>query len=329
MTKTKFGFCLPIFAGASAWDYSIDFASMKSSIASCEQLGFDSLWVPDHLTMGYHNEILECWTVLAAASQLSEHLRLGTLVLNINHRSPSILAKMAATLDVISNGRLELGLGAGWRGSELLSYGMPWNPSTKPRVERLIEAVKIIRGMWANKQFSYSGQYYSVTNATCRPAPLQKPHPRIWLGGSGERVVLKAVAEFADGWNVGEISPEEFAGKLQVLRSHCQDAGTDFDRIEKSLETIVLISDKAEELQRVVSWSNWFAGIQSETKEMKPARGDLSNMKNQYVLGSVREVTDRIADYIHVGVQHFMLYFLDYPRKNSMTAFTKDVIPSV
>ena len=88
MKMTQFGFCLPIFAGASAWDYSVDFTTMKSSINLCEQLGFDSLWVPDHLTMGYKDEVLECWTVLAAASQLSEHLRLGTLVLNVIHRSP-------------------------------------------------------------------------------------------------------------------------------------------------------------------------------------------------------------------------------------------------
>ena len=279
--------------------------------------------------MGYKEEVLECWTVLAAASQLSERLRLGTLVLNVNHRSPALLAKMAATLDVRSNGRLELGLGAGWRGSEQLSYGMPWTPSTKLRIERLIEAVEIIRGMWTTDHFSYSGRYYSVTNAICRLAPLQKPHPRIWLGGSGERVVLRAVAEFADGWNVGEIPPEDYARKLQVLRSHCQEVGTNFERMEKSLETVVLISDKEEELHRVVDWSNWFAGIQSETKEMKPAKGDLSNMKYQYVLGSVREVTDRIADYIHAGVQQFMMYFLYYPTKKSMTSFAKDVIPSL
>jgi len=329
MSKPRVGICLPVFAGASAWDHSLDFGVLKSLIPKWEEMGFNSLWVPDHLTMGDGGRIFECWTVLAAASQLCESMRLGTLVLCANHRSPAVLAKMAATLDVISNGRLELGVGAGWRASEQLSYGLKWEPSVKVRVKRLIESVEIIRGMWTNDNFSYSGQYYKVDNATCSPRPLQKPHPRIWLAGKGERIILKAIARYADGWNVDEISPKEYARKLEVLRGYCDSVGTDCERIDKSLETIILISDKKEELQRVVEWSKWYAGIQAEYGTSAPAQGDLAEMKSRYLLGSVREVTERIAEYVAVGVQQFMVYFLDYPSMRSMKLLAEDVMPSL
>jgi len=329
LPRPKFGFCIPVFSGASAWDYNLDFRLMKSTIIACERLGFDSLWVPDHLAMGYKGQIFECWTVLAAASHLTEKIRLGTLVLAATHRCPAVLAKMAATLDVLSNGRLELGLGAGWRASEQTSYGLPWEPSVKERIQQLTETVEIIEGMWSNESFTYSGSYYNVKDAVCAPKPLQKPHPRIWLGGSGEKLVLKTVAKYADGWNVGEIPPEEYAHKLRVLRDHCNRLGTDYDRIEKSLETVLLITDKPEDLEKVVEWSNWFAGVQAEIKKMKPATGTLERMRRQYVLGSIPEVTERIAQYVKAGVEHFMIYFLDYPSMSSMELFVKEVLPSL
>src|SRR5208282_4650673 len=162
MTKVKFGVCLPIFAGASAWDYSVNIKSIRSIIKSAEDLGFNSLWVCDHLTMGKNGCNLEGWTVLAAASQLCESMQLGTLVLSATHRSPALLAKMGATLDVLSGGRLELGIGAGWRRSEQVSYGLPWEESARDRVQRLVETVEIVKGMWTETTFSYKGRFYEV-----------------------------------------------------------------------------------------------------------------------------------------------------------------------
>ena len=329
MSKPQLGFCLPVLAGASAWDYNLDFKVMKSIVLESERLGFDSVWVPDHLTMGYKGQILECWTVLAAISQVTERMRLGTLVLCVSHRSPALLAKMTATLDFLSNGRLEFGLGAGWRASELASYGLPWEASTKARVQRLIEALEIIKGMWTNENFTYTGHYYSVKDAVCMPHPVQKPHPKIWLGGSGEKVVLRAVAKHADGWNTGEIPPDEYQHKVGVLRSHCQTIGTSFDHIEKSFETNLLITETQADLEKVVKWANWYAQVQAETKEMKPPTGDLENVRKNYVIGSVREVTERLAEYVKAGVQTFTIYFLDYPSTKSMHLLVKEVMPSL
>jgi len=329
MSKPRLGLCLPVLAGASAWNYDLDFRVMKSVVLECERLGFDSLWVPDHLTMGYKGQILECWTVLAAVSQLTERMRLGTLVLCVSHRSPALLAKMGATLDFLSNGRLEFGLGAGWRGSELTSYGLPWEPSTKARVQRLVEALEIIKGMWTNEKFTYTGRYYSVKDAVCMPHPVQKPHPKILLGGSGEKVVLRAIAKYADGWNAGEIPPDEYVHKLGVLHAHCESLGTSYEHIEKSFETCLVITDKEADLERVVKWSNWYSQVQAETTEMKPPTGDLENIRRHYVIGSVREVTDRLAEYIKAGVESFTIYFLDYPSMNSMRLLVKEIMPSL
>lgn len=179
MGKIKFGVVLPVFAGASAWDYGLEFGAQKRIIEVSEKLGFDSLWVCDHLNLGYGGQILEAWTVLSAASQLTERMHLGTMVLCATHRSPALLAKMAATLDVISNGRLELGLGAGWRASEQISYGLPWEPSVKARADRLVEATEIIKGMWTNERFTYGtllqrqrSSLYAPANTKAAPEDL-------------------------------------------------------------------------------------------------------------------------------------------------------------
>jgi alkanesulfonate monooxygenase SsuD/methylene tetrahydromethanopterin reductase-like flavin-dependent oxidoreductase (luciferase family) len=329
MSRVKFSFVLPIFAGASALDYDLKNRELKGIIEAAEQLGYDSLWVPDHLNLGYRGEILEAWTVLAAASQLCKRMHLGGLVLCVSHRSPALLAKMSSTLDVLSNGRVELGIGVGWRGSEQMSYGLPWIPSVRERVQQLTEAVEIVKGMWTNDHFTYLGKYFKVENAVCLPKPVQKPHPRIWIGGAGEKLVLKAVAKYADGWNIGNVPPEEYTHKLNVLRGHCKSVGTDYTNIEKSLDMPILITEKNSELEQVVKWSRWFAGISTEGTSMIPPVGDLAEMKQKYILGTVPEVTHRIKEYVGAGVEHFMFEFLDFPSTNSMRLLAENVIPSI
>ena len=328
MSKVKFGVCLPIHAGASAWDYSVNIKDVKSIIKSSEQLGFDSLWVCDHLTMGKNGCNLEGWTVLSAASQLCQSMQLGTLVLSATHRPPALLAKMGATLDVLSDGRLELGIGAGWRRVEQVSYGLPWEESAKNRLQRLVETVEIVKGMWTQDVFSYAGRYYNIKDAICNPKPLQKPHPRIMLAGRGEKLLLN-VAKYADAWNIDETTPAEYCEKLEKLRSLCSTTGTEFSHIEKSLENFILITENKEEIMKVAEWSNWVAAsIQSEY-DNKPVAGKLEEMKSKYILGSVKEVTNRIAEYVDAGVQHFMLYFLDSPSMKSLKSMAEDVIPSL
>lgn len=252
MPKVKFGLDLPVDAGSSAWDNGLHFERMKQVTKTCESLGFDSVWAPDHLMTGPTLETLEVWTVLAALSQVTETMRLGTLVTCTTHRNPAMLAKIAATLDVISNGRVDLGIGAGWNGYEQLAYGLPWEETPKVRIERLVEAIQIIRGMWTHDRFSFKGKYYSIHDAACLPRPVQKPAIKIIVGGKGEKLLLPAVAKYADGWNIDELPAEDYSRKLEVIRKNCVLAGTNYDRIEKSLEQYLLITDSPDQEQRIL-----------------------------------------------------------------------------
>jgi len=331
LTKPKFGLDLPINAGSSAWNSDLNFERMKKVTKICEELGFESVWVADHLMAGANFESLEAWTILSGLSQVTEKMRLGTLVTCPTHRPPAMLAKIVATLDIMSNGRVDLGLGAGWNGYEQLAYGLPWEETPKARIERLVETLKILKGLWTNDSYSFEGKYYNVHDAACLPKPIQKPYPRILIGGKGEKLLLKAVARYGDAWNIDEFSPDAYAKKLDILRSHCQTVGRNYDDIEKTLETYLLITDKPEHYQRIVDWVTWQTEINSERIRLgRPAtRANIDQVKQEYVVGTVSQVTERLAEYIEVGVQRFMIYFLDYPTLNSILPFAQQVMPSL
>jgi F420-dependent oxidoreductase-like protein len=323
-------------SGESAWEYSINFERMKDVVRICENLGFDSVWSPDHLMTGREFQGFEAWTLLAGLSQVTEKMRLGSLMTCVTHRAPSILAKMLATLDVMSNGRVELGIGAGWCGYEQLAYNLPWEDAPKARIDRLIEGIQIIKGMWTNESFTFKGKYYSVNGAVCSPKPVQKPTPPIIIGGKGEKILLKVVAKYANGWNIDEMTLEDYAHKLDVLRKHCKTQGTDYDQIEKTLETYVLISPKPEQHKILVDWTNGRyhaekSAIIGEMKRsgVKARTATLDDIKREYIFGSVEQVIERFSQYIDIGVQRFMIYFMDYPTLNSIVPFAKQVVPSL
>jgi len=203
---------------------SSDWDEFKAAVIDCERLGYDSVWFADHFTTGGFR--FECWTILSSISQITNNMRLGTLVLCNNFRNPALLAKMGATLDVISKGRLDLGIGAGWHKDEHEAYGFGPFPPPSVRVERLRESVEIIKKMWTEDKASYKWKHYITKEAICEPKPVQKPHPPILIGGGGERLTLKVVAACADMWNyMGSV--ENYKHKLSVLEKHCKQIGRD------------------------------------------------------------------------------------------------------
>jgi alkanesulfonate monooxygenase SsuD/methylene tetrahydromethanopterin reductase-like flavin-dependent oxidoreductase (luciferase family) len=192
------------------------YTDIRKVVWECEKLGFDSIWVYDHVFWS-DKPFLECWTVLSALALETQKLRLGTLVVNNSFRYPSLLAKMAATLDVITKGRLELGIGAGTsRSQEYLAYGIPFaKPSI--RIRQLKEAVQIIKKMWTEEKTSFQGRYYCLKGAFCNPKPVQNPHPPLWISGRSEQLMLRVIAEVADGWNFFG-STEEYENKTKVRK---------------------------------------------------------------------------------------------------------------
>jgi F420-dependent oxidoreductase-like protein len=190
---------------------------------------FESGWTFDHFYPIFSDSAgpcLEGWTTLAALAQATNRLRLGVLVTGIHYRHPAVLANMAATLDIVSGGRLEIGLGAGWNEEESGAYGIPLG-TPKERSDRFEEGCEVIINLLSQETTSYDGKYYELRDARCEPKPVQRPHPPICVGGNGERRTLRTAARFAQHWNFLGGTPEEFARKRDVLHEHCADIGRD------------------------------------------------------------------------------------------------------
>jgi len=197
-----------------------------------DRAGWDSLWVYDHFHTFPQKRVeatFEAWTMMAALAEITERARIGQFVTCAQYREPSYLAKISACIDVASGGRLNVGVGAGWYEEEFRAFGYDYR-TIGARLRRLGETCEVLRRMWTEESASFEGKHYRLEEAVCEPKPLQKPHPPIWIGGRGKKVLLRLVAQYADVWNFnGDIS--EFDETVEVLKGHCRDVGRDFDEI--------------------------------------------------------------------------------------------------
>jgi F420-dependent oxidoreductase-like protein len=190
---------------------------------------YESGWTFDHFypIAGDHaGPCMEGWITLTALAQATRRLRMGTLVTGIHYRHPAVLANMVATLDIVSGGRLELGIGAGWNTEESGAYGIELG-TPRERSDRLEEACEVLTGLLTQEITNFAGKFYQLTAARCEPKPLQQPHPPICIGGSGEKRTLRTAARFAQHWNFVGGTPDEFSHKRDVLYQHCADLGRD------------------------------------------------------------------------------------------------------
>jgi F420-dependent oxidoreductase-like protein len=318
LNKIKFGVFLPFYAfGNREKNPSSPFDRFQDVALECERLGYDSVWLDDHL-MFEKRSILECWTTLAALSAVTSKIRLGTMVLCNSFRNPALLAKMAATLDVISNGRLEFGIGAGAQEDEHEAYGIPF---LKPhaRISRLKESVEIIKKLWTQEKTSYEGRYYRTNEAVCEPKPVQKPHPPITIGGSGEKNTLKVAAKHADRYDWGHVpSLELYKHKLDVLENHCKAVGRDFHEIEKSCwlgGQIFMIPEQKE--------------LEEKVLQLKPKNVSLEEFKKFNFVATPDDCRQEIRRYTSFGVTYFMLFFGDLPDMSGLRLFAEKVVKNI
>ena len=203
-----------------------------------DEAGFDSCWVMDHFaTLGPRDDgpIFETWTMLAAMAQMTTHTRIGCAVVGNTYRHPAVLAKMAVTVDHLSHGRLEFGLGAGWAENEHEMLGLEFG-SRNDRADRLEESVQVIRALWTQPRTTFEGQHYQLREAVAEPKPVQQPYPPIWIGGSGPKRTLRITAQYADVWNAAGGSPEAVAASSAILDQHCADVGRDPAQIRRSVQ---------------------------------------------------------------------------------------------
>lgn len=294
--------------GAEAkWHKAVEIAVL------CEELGYDSLWVYDHMhnvPTPAHEAMFECWTVMAAISQRTSRIRLGQMVGCNSYRSPAMLAKITSTLDVISGGRLDWGIGAGWYEHEYKGYGFEF-PLPKERIGMLREAVEIVKAMWSEPDVTYDGKYYELKGAQCDPKPLQQPHPPIWIGGAGEQLTLRVVARHADRSNFGG-NPTEWARKRDILLGHCEAVGRDPSEIVMTWSPEVFIREtEAEVRERTHSaWGEPFDSWQA---------GNL--------VGTPEQVAEKVAAYAELGCGGFVPWCADYPETVSLRLFAEQVMP--
>jgi F420-dependent oxidoreductase-like protein len=203
-----------------------------------DEAGFDHCWCMDHLaTLGPRDDgpIFEAWTLMAGMAVATSRTRIGCMVTGNTYRHPAVLAKAAVTVDHLSGGRLEFGLGAGWAENEHTMLGLPFG-SRGDRADWLEEACEIIRSLWTQPRTSFDGDHYQLSDAVAEPKPVQQPYPPIWIGGSGRQRTLRITARYADVWNAAGGSPEEVAETSAVLDQRCAEIGRDPAQIRRSVQ---------------------------------------------------------------------------------------------
>jgi F420-dependent oxidoreductase-like protein len=234
-----------------------------------DQGGAALLTVMDHYFQmeqmgGPPEPMLEGYTTLGYLAGQTENVRLSLLVTGTTYRHPGLLAKIVTTLDVLSGGRAMLGLGAAWYDREHAALGVPF-PPTAERFERMEETLQIVRQMWSDDNGPYDGRHYRLAETWCVPQPVQQPHPPILIGGGGERKTLRLVAQYADACNIFPEGTDGVRHKLDVLRRHCDDAGTDFDRIERTCAFAFTADDGGPVTAQLIDQLRWLAGLGVET----------------------------------------------------------------
>jgi len=291
------------------------FAALARHWQHAEALGYDSAWLDDHfygVATTPSDDSPECWTLMAALARETTRLRFGTLVVCNSYRHPPLLAKMAATLDQVSDGRLEFGLGAGWFEQEYVAYGYQFPPIAE-RLARLSEALQICRSMWTAEQTTFRGRHYRVESAWCNPKPVQRPHPPIMIGGGGEQVLLRLVAEHADRWNFGG-PVEAFRRKIPILERHCAAVGRDPATIEKSwFGNIIIEPDQAALDARLA-------------KRAARGHGDAYGLNT--LVGTPDQLITHLREYVACGVTHFIGLFGRVERLGATELFAQTVIPA-
>lgn len=334
-----FEYNIPVFAGApedgtepthrdTPCYEELDWETTKMGITKAEELDFDAVWSPDHLLLGRDNTEFECWTLLSAIAGFTDEVNIGSLVLCNDYRNPSLVAKMSSTFDVISDGRLELGLGAGWHEPEYDAYGWEFRDGFE-RLMRLDEGIRLIKRMWRSEPgegADFSGEHYEIDSAYCSPGPVQDPHPPILVGGTGEEVTLKLVAKHADMWNTDVFNGDvaTLAQKIDVIEDHCDTVGRDPAEVEYSWDGHVLCTRDEDKLDRLL---DLMTPIQFEEEYTDQPDITRENADEYFLMGTPEECAEQIQRRIDEGVTKFMAWFVDFPDTGGMELFADEVIP--
>jgi F420-dependent oxidoreductase-like protein len=289
------------------------YESMTTVAREAEALGFNSVWLYDHfhtIPLPSQEVTFECWMSTAALARDTKRVRIGQMVTCNGYRNPALLAKMASTVDVMSHGRLDFGIGAGWYQHEYLAYGYNY-PETPERLRYLREAVQVILAMWTQDEAVFEGKYYQVRGAINQPKGVQKPHIPLLIGGGGEKVTLKLVAQYADACNIGGGDVQTIRHKLDVIKMHCEQLGREYENIRRTTSIICVIGETEKSA---------LASLSEQQRSL------VSMMQANSLIGTPESMRKRIADYEAAGIQELIIWFPDAAKLNSLRSFAREFI---
>jgi F420-dependent oxidoreductase-like protein len=287
------------------------YETMRRVAQEADALGYHSIWLYDHLHTippPIQEITFECWTSIAALARDTTRVRLGQIVTCNSYRNPALLAKMASTVDALSHGRLDFGIGAGWYEEEYTAYGYSF-PGTHERLERLREAVEVILEMWTQEEAYFEGTYYQVRGAINQPKGVQKPHIPLLIGGGGEKVTLRLVAQYANACNIGGDIPT-IKHKLAVLKQHCEELGRDYESIKRTnlIDDCVIAETEADVLARLTPQQ----------------RNNLQELRQTELIGTPEQIRERLAEYEAAGIQELIVRFVDAAQIEPVRLFARE-----
>lgn len=307
----------PIKFGIQTGQQDVTYKEILAIWKEAEALGFESAWTFDHFMPIRGDEngpCLEAWTLLGALAAQTSRLRIGSLVTGNTYRNPALVAKMATTLDQISNGRFDLGMGAAWFEKEHRAYGFPFY-TPRQRAERLGEALEVITKLWNEDHPSYQGQFYSLFEAPFSPRNVQQPHPPIVVGGKGKKWIMPLVARYADAWNVPiGVTPKGIQNRREIIRAECARIGrTPCDIEVQAFLVLYSITD--------VPFAGGAVRLGARLIEDK-------RVAQSILVGSAQEITDRIRTYVDAGATHIIMNIQPPYDPALLRRFAKEVMPN-
>ncbi len=294
------------------WNRIMGFAGL------IEDSGYDSIWVYDHFhthPVVTQESTFDAWTLMAALAAVTHRARLGQMCTCALYRPPSLLAKMASNIDVISGGRLDVGIGAGWSRGEFEAYGYRF-PSPGERLALLEETIQVLLAMWTEDVATFTGDHHAVSGAINRPKPIQTPHPPLWVAGGGEKRTLRLVAKYGDYANFGD-GIEVFRHKSQVLADHCEAVGRRFEDIGRTEHLMSVIGRDEPDLRSKLEIA---ARRRSCTTD---------EFQEEHLAVTVARAVEVMGSFISEGCTDMILYFYDMGEGDSLELFASEVIPQL
>lgn len=341
----QLGYCVPIFAWPGGGLFRtpnfprLEARATLQTAITAEALGFDSIWVADHLMLGKDQAILEGWTTLAAVAGGTSRAKLGIIHQGHFFRHPAVAAKMIATLDQLSGGRFIYFADTGTRASEHHAYGLNYTTDVEARMADFLEGLDLTLKLWAatpEQPLTFAGEHYHVEAAVCTPPPIQYPHPPIWFG-EAHPLTFKATAQYGQGWNSVPVGLVELRRRLDGLRMACQEAGRDFSEIEISYETQVLIAaspaEVRERLRAMLALTPPGEATPQDADFLAFVAGESDAypryLTEAWLVGTPTDILTQLQGYLEAGVTHLMLWFMDAPATDGMTLWMEQVAPAL